>query len=344
MERQNRAQKLANAIRASIDSYPGGLCFASADGRPILVNKRMNELVSWLTGHTVLDARAAWEELSNAPLPPDCRRLDQPWLPRDAEDGDHRQLFFALPDGTVWQFHRQLLTDEEPPTVQIEATEMTELFSLSQELYENNLRLLELQCRQRALLENIVQINREKELLSAKLRIHDELGRCLLATKRFLAEPGDLRQAEQIRQAWKKAIRDFSNIPLTSRGQDISPQAELLAVARMIGCQLHFSGAEPTEKRALHLLYAAVREGLTNAVRHGGADSLKVDVRETAEGWHVEIENNGSLPDVPIREGEGLGSLRRRLEEEGATLSIRCGDRVRLVVEIPSEQKWSPGR
>ena len=167
MERQNRAQKLANAIRASIDSYPGGLCFASADGRPILVNKRMNELVSWLTGHTVLDARAAWEELSNAPLPPDCRRLDQPWLPRDAEDGDHRQLFFALPDGTVWQFHRQLLTDEEPPTVQIEATEMTELFSLSQELYENNLRLLELQCRQRALLENIVQINREKELLSA---------------------------------------------------------------------------------------------------------------------------------------------------------------------------------
>jgi hypothetical protein len=57
-----------------------------------------------------------------------------------------------------------------------------ELYRLSRELYENNRRLRALQERQKKLLANIVQINREKELLSVKMRVHDEFGQCLLAT------------------------------------------------------------------------------------------------------------------------------------------------------------------
>ena len=100
---------------------------------------------------------------------------------------------------------------------------------------------------------------------------------------------------------------------------------------------MRFRGETPTGQRTLRLLYAAVREGLTNAVRHAGADVLTVDVAPAADGWHVEITDNGRPPDGPIREGNGLGDLRRRLEEEGGSLAVRWAGGVRLSLELPAE-------
>ena len=53
----------AKMIKKAIDSYPGGICFSALDGRVILVNEKMNKLILELTGHTILNAKVAWEEL-----------------------------------------------------------------------------------------------------------------------------------------------------------------------------------------------------------------------------------------------------------------------------------------
>ncbi len=55
----------AKMIKKAIDSYPGGICFSALDGRVILVNEKMNKLILELTGHTILNAKVAWEELAN---------------------------------------------------------------------------------------------------------------------------------------------------------------------------------------------------------------------------------------------------------------------------------------
>ena len=51
----------------------------------------------------------------------------------------------------------------------------------------------------------------------------------------------------------------------------------------------------------------------------------------------MEITDNGRPPDGPIREGNGLGDLRRRLEEEGGSLAVRWAGGVRLSLELPAE-------
>ena len=52
--------KVPRAIREAIDSYPGGICLSAPDGRVILVNRQMNEVVYQLVGHTVIDAEETW--------------------------------------------------------------------------------------------------------------------------------------------------------------------------------------------------------------------------------------------------------------------------------------------
>lgn len=325
----------AKMIKKAIDSYPGGICFSALDGRVILVNEKMNKLVLELTGHTILNAKAAWEELANFTNNVKAEKLTQSWLPKepDNENGStHQQLFFRFSDSSVWRFELRFLDSN---TVQIEAAEITELYRISEELYENTIRLREMQKRQKALLDSIVEVNLNKEILAAKMHIHDELGHCLLATTKAITEDSLAENADVLRKSWNSTIHDFSNISTVWMAPDSSLQSELMQVAELIGCKVIFHGKQPKSRKALQLLYAAIREALTNAVRHADATELTVKIEQRKECYHIEISNNGNVSVSSITEGNGLSALRQRLEQEGASLKVLCENSVSLIVNIP---------
>lgn len=323
----------AKMIKKAIDSYPGGICFSALDGRVILVNEKMNQLMLELTGHTILNAKVTWEELANFASNGKAEKLTQSWLPKDPDkESIHQQLFFRFSDSSVWRFELRFL---DLNTVQIEAAEITELYRLSEELYENTIRLQDMQKRQKALLDSIVEVNLNKEILTAKMHIHDELGHCLLATTKAITEDSLAENADTLRKSWNSTIQDFSNISTVWTVPDSSLQPELMQVAELIGCKVVFLGEQPKSRKALQLLYAAVREALTNAVRHADATELTVKIEQNEKSYHIEISNNGSVTVSKITEGNGLSALRQRLEQEGASLKVLCGNSVSLIVNIP---------
>lgn len=325
----------AKMIKKAIDSYPGGICFSALDGRVILVNEKMNQLILELTGHTILNAKVAWEELTNFANNGKAERLDQSWLPKDSNnenDDIHRQLFFRFSDSLVWRFELRFLDSN---TAQIEAAEITELYRLSEELYENTIQLQEMQKRQKALLDSIVEVNLNKEILAAKMHIHDELGHCLLATTKAIKEDSLAENADMLRKSWNSTIHDFSNISTIWTVPDSSLQSELMQVAELIGCKVVFLGEQPKSRKALQLLYATIREALTNAVRHANATELTVKIAQNEQSYNIEISNNGNVTVSNITEGNGLSALRQRLEQEGASLKVLCDNGVSLIVDIP---------
>lgn len=323
----------AKMIKKAIDSYPGGICFSALDGRVILVNEKMNKLVLELTGHTILNAKVTWEELANFASNGKAEKLTQSWLPKDPDkESIHQQLFFRFSDSSVWRFELRFLDSN---TVQIEAAEITELYRLSEELYENTIRLQDMQKRQKALLDSIVEVNLNKEILTAKMHIHDELGHCLLATTKAITEDSLAENADTLRKSWNSTIQDFSNISTVWTVPDSSLQPELMQVAELIGCKVIFLGEQPKSRKALQLLYAAIREALTNAVRHVNATELMVKIEQDEKSYHIEISDNGSVSVSSITEGNGLSALRQRLEQEGASLKVLCDNSVSLIIDTP---------
>ena len=287
----------AKLIREAIDSYPDGLCFATSGGRPILVNRKMNQLVLRLSGRTISDANRTWRNLTEFEDAGGCIRLRDSWI-SSAQSGDGPLVVIRFPDDVIWRFRRVKLEHPGENVVQIEASDVTQWYAVS------------------------------RELLETKVRIHGELGKCIIATKRALADTGAagrVADSEALSQMWEDAIRHLTSIPLIQQGEAVSPEAELSRVAEMIGCKVIFRGRRPAERKARLLLYAAVREALTNAVRHADADQLTVCTRDDGESYHIEIFDNGTKADAEIREGDGLRDLRRRLEEAGGQLWIRCG-------------------
>ena len=64
---------------------------------------------------------------------------------------------------------------------------------------------------------------------------------------------------------------------------------------------------------------------------------LTISVSENNGRYDVEIRNNGRAVNPPIQEGGGLSSLRKRLEQDGATMSYRYNGAVTLILTIPKE-------
>lgn len=156
-------------------------------------------------------------------------------------------------------------------------------------------------------------------------------------TKNVLTEDNDEQSEWELFSAWENVIADMENAAVVTETREVSPQKELIQVADLIGCRVEFQGRQPPERKALLLLYAAIREALTNAVKHAGADKLTISVSENNGRYDVEIRNNGRAVNQPIQEGGGLSSLRKRLEQDGATMSYRYNDSVTLILTIPKE-------
>jgi two-component system sensor histidine kinase DesK len=89
----------------------------------------------------------------------------------------------------------------------------------------------------------------------------------------------------------------------------------------------HLSAAEET---ALSL---ALREAVTNIVRHACATTCRL--RFITEGHHrrLVVEDNGA--NEIKREGNGLRGMRERIENLGGNLSLECDHGTRLSIELP---------
>lgn len=335
--------KNVKIIKHSIDSFPEGLCFSTLGGSPILVNTVMNELISALTGRTMIEVNRIWEDLESGNISKECKKIDDTVSSitiKGAKDENVKgqSLYFSMPDKTIWHFKRLILDNIEPNTVQITAENITELFMTSLHLYRNNQKLEEFKKRQKKLLQNIVEINREKEVLDAKIKIHDQFGQCLLMTYKAISQNASKDDYAEVAESWINTLNDFRNIKEDTSATDDSQEKELLNVAKMIGCEIIFKGDRPKDKRALKLLYSAIREALTNAVRHAKANKLYVEIKDTKDYYNVLISDNGSYSISPIKEGIGLSSLREKLEQEGAVLDILYKQSIVLSVYIPKSE------
>lgn len=296
------------AVKESIDQLPTGLCFYSEDGSVLLANRKINQLCRAATGEALLDARAFWEAVEKA-------------------------RFLRLDDESVWSLNRRLLHTDIGDVYQITATDITRQHTLSQELERDRLRLRDINRRLRQYGETVAEVTRDKELLAAKIRVHDGLGQCLLAAKRCILTTVTREEKSETLKLWRQNIALIQTPPEQSVETD--GLADLLAAAKAVGVSILFTGSLPSVGTTARMLTeAAVHECLTNTVRHARGNELYVEISQEGPQWTIRCTNNGTPPGGPIQEGGGLSSLRRRVERAGGTMRVETAPGFMLTLTI----------
>lgn len=291
-----------SSIREGVDQITSGLCFYVEGGRLILSNSRMNELCHTIVGRDLQNAELFWQILSGGEIMPGVERLSFGKYPN-----------FRLPDGKVWTFSRKKLDG----FIQLTAADTTLQQSLTDELREKNLDLAAINLRLRRYGENVDALVRAKERLETKVRIHGELGQALLATRRYLVSPNGQEPPLDI---WRRNIAMLRKEMESEKAED--PLQILKKAAASAGVELVIRGELPTENEYRQFFLIAASEALTNAVFHGDAKTLYIELREEDLRWTMRFNNDGVQPKKVITEGGGLGSLRRKAESIGAVMKV----------------------
>jgi DNA-binding NarL/FixJ family response regulator len=104
-------------------------------------------------------------------------------------------------------------------------------------------------------------------------------------------------------------------------------------------------GSGPEDQDLQAFLFQAVRELMLNAVKHGGADRVRIEMRRRDGVLTIDVEDNGAgcEPDQLFRPPEsgglGLFSIRERLNVLGGSMSARSarGEGCRIMLRMPVE-------
>lgn len=318
---ETRHRKSINhtSIKEAFDNLPTAVCFFNDVGLPVLCNLGMQRFSFAVCGKDVQFV----SDLEN------CLAEDFVPLSPIKKEGS----VFLLPDGSVRQLKKRVLTHENGDVyTRFTATDITDLYRNREELQRENRQLRRVQEELGRLSANVVAVTREEEILNTKMRVHDEMGRCLMEARKCLQEDSVESISDSVITSWKRAV---SMIKYSSETEEEDMLLQIRKTCSSVGLSFVQNGILPDRKDAAYILTCAVRECVTNAVRYADASELYADFEETESEASVTVTNNGKVPEGEIVEGGGLSTLRRRVERAGGVMRVESAPIFRLRVTLP---------
>ena len=310
-----------NAVQESLDNLPSGIVFFDGNGMPKLMNRKMYQICQNLAGRDIQNIT----ELEEA--------LGHPLKENVFYDVDLKVYCFA--DGSVWKFsEKEIITTAGDHFFQVLASEVSELYRNKVLLKEENQKLQEMSVAMKELSKNVITLTREEEMLSMKMRVHDNLGYSVLAAQRML-----LRESEADRDVflsqWKQTLDLLNKDNESVKGEQLHRQVQ--ERAKTLGVKIIYTGEKVWESHISELMDTILLEALSNCVRHAGASELYVKSGSEEQEWIIVITDNGQKTEKNVKEGGGLSGIRKRVEQCGGTLRICAESKFSIIVKIPKE-------
>lgn len=312
------------SVKDAFDNMPIAVCFFDKHGTVRLINRRMLNVSTMLLGSEM----QTLTELHNA--------LEAP--PKQISVTDGAVPLYKFPDGKTLRFEEKIVTDSDGASfVQVTAADVTELAERQAELRRENEQLSEANRRARQLYENMAEIVGEEEILSMKMRVHDDIGHSILSARRALLSNEDIEAVRSNAAVWEKSIELLHHANNMPDQPDPMEYAEKRTEA--LGVRLVMNGVMPESSRLRYLFSLAVRECVTNCVRHAGGNEVCVTVSADGDSYTAMLTNNGKVPDGQIVEGGGLSALRRRIEKNNGNMTVQSFPCFALTVSLKDDEQ-----
>jgi two-component system sensor histidine kinase DesK len=192
----------------------------------------------------------------------------------------------------------------------------------------------------------------ERERIARDL--HDVLGHTLsvitlkseLAGKLMDRDPE--RAAKEIREVEEISRQALSDVRDAIRGYRskglVAELAQAKSTLETAGLVVQCDAATTMQLAAVHesVLSLAVREGVTNVVRHAQARTCRLRIAQDNGTCRLEIADDGQ--GFSSMEGNGLRGMRERVEMLGGTLERTNKSGTTLIITLPLKETRAPAR
>ena len=313
----------ALSIKEALDRLDSGILYCRKDGRVILQNELMQELMTTLAGGRQADGKVFYENLVAGRVMPNCRKITT-----------EKQAIYQLPDKRVWSFSVTRMDTRWQKKVLLLASDVTEWWTASRDLKEKTELLQQKNAELRSVLQNLDQICRTEAVIQTKGRVHDVLGQSismLLRAMREHREPDELL-LRSFADGLPKELKEVT----ADGGYSLDTLAK---VFETLGVRVHVDGWLPEQELLARTFYEIAVEAVTNAVRHGYAADVFITLVREHGSYVMEITNRGMMPEQPLKEGGGLREMREKIAQLGGSFYYEINDQFCIHAELPEGEE-----
>ena len=322
LQRMGKQTLSSDSIKQALDMLPDGICYFAPSGSVKLCNRQMDSLFRTISRSDLQTLAELQAALSNCDAGSSVTQVSR-----------ERQTYL-FPDGKVWRY-RQNEVKASDGVLYTEAvfSDVTELYHKNLELKAQIRKLKSISSELKWLSDNALTLTREKEVLSAKTKLHDDMGAGLIAIRHILNHNGT-EKTENAMNLFRQAVSAIKYDNACPQGH--SELDEFLHDAGAIGVKVNLSGNLPEKEELRCVVILAMRECLTNSVRHAGAATLYITVEKKEDSISVRITNDGRPPETEIIPRGGLRNLYRYVLDLGGTMEIQSKPSFALTVVLPA--------
>ena len=310
-----------DSIKQALDMLPSGICYFAPSGRVKLCNRQMNSLFHTISQGDLQTLAELQDALSDCDACSGVIRLS--W---------ERQTYL-FPDGKAWRYRQSEVKASDGATyTEAVFSDITELYNKNLELKAQIKQLNAISRELKWLSDNALILTREKEVLSAKTKLHDDMGAGLIAIRHILNH-NRTEEAANAMDLFRRAVSAIKYDNAYPRGR--SELDRFLHDAEAIGIKVNLSGELPEQEELRHVMILAMRECLTNSVRHAGATTIHITAEKKGDSVSVKITNDGRSPETEVVPKGGLHNLYRHIIDLGGTMEIQSKPSFALTVVLP---------
>lgn len=291
----------ATSIKEAIDNLPVGICCYEYNGQVVLKNYSMERICRAYTGEPLLNAVTFLNEITKGS--------------KQTEKG----TILQLENGEVFTFSDRAIGDKESNLRMLSLVDITEQYKNTKTLEEKQQLVAKLNDELVLYGKRIVDSITAREILDAKVKIHDELGVNLLMSKHYILSGGTKEDRENIESA---LCRNLKYLKKEKEKISIDEFSVIFETAKKLDLKMKLIGNLTELEPQRHIIVTGIHECLTNTIRHAGGDELYIKIDESDTEFRVEITNNGKKPEGEITERGGLLLLRTLVENNDGTMEI----------------------
>lgn len=305
-----------SSIKEAVDNLPVGICCYEANGQVMMKNNRIEDICLTYTGEPLLNAVAFRNALySNNNHPED-------------------EAVIILKDDKVFSVSDNPFSKEESMLRVMTATDITEQYQNTKRLKEQQELVVKLNKQLSDYGKQIVSSITAREVLNAKVKLHDELGANLLAIKRYILNGGETEERIAIENILHKNLQYLKNESVVKEKDEY---AVILETAEKLDMKIKVIGELTESQPQRHVIVTGIHECLTNTIRHAAGDELTVVLEDDANMLYAKFTNNGKAPESEIVERGGLALLHALTEECEGTMQILGAPKFELILKLPKE-------
>ena len=299
----------ALSIKYALDDISEGIAFFNTFGQITYINQSLKDILKKLNISSFSLGSDIISSLLNYSLTKG-RYISENSFIIHLEDKSYKFSF----DHPLTQIASNDITEEEMLTM--------EMINKRQQLFKNNEELT-------LKLKSLANIKREKEILTMRGHLHDDLAQKLSILHMFILNDESNNLVEL-----KNMISMFKINPEEAyKEEDVN---DLIHILAEVGIKLSIEGEYPKEVEIQKFLNKVIKETTTNAIRHGKANNILINITNDNKNYLFSITNDGIIPEN-IAYGNGLNSIIREIEQFNGSIKIDTNSCFKITLNIPKE-------